>query len=245
MEINMLDEAADPTPAPSPGPPPTPPTPEPKGWQVRLDPPPQASKALADYIVEARDVFQDLADTLGTPEYAVSPPVTRPVTPPLLAADNAAGLAGLAAESYLTSQNDLQGHQTVWHGADGAAAAIAQRASTVGSTALRQLQDRVFRLQDMLTAANLDQIVPASYAERHTAGGGLASYAEYRLAVTVERTLKQAYAVVIRAQTELGLEETPPLVPQFPTVPQGIVPPQPVPMPERQRHPQSPGTLEV
>ncbi|MEV5839556.1 hypothetical protein [Nocardia sp. NPDC052112] len=167
------------------------------------------------------------------------------MTPPLLAAEPAAGLAGFAAESYSTSQNLLQGHQTVWHGADGAAVTIAQRAATVGSTALRQLQDLVYRLQDRLTAANLDQSVPASYTERPSVGGGLASYAEYRLAVTVERTLKQAYDVVNRAQTELGLDGTPPLVPQFPTVPKGIVPPQPVPMPERQRHPQSPGTLEV
>ncbi|MGO4648939.1 hypothetical protein AB4305_28900 [Nocardia sp. 2YAB30] len=49
MEIDLFDEAADPTPAPSPGPPPTPPEPKPKGWQVPLAPPPQASKALADY----------------------------------------------------------------------------------------------------------------------------------------------------------------------------------------------------
>lgn len=238
----MLEEPADPTPAPSPGPAPTPPKPEPKGWQVPLDPPPQASKALADYVVDARDIFQDLADTLGTPEYAVSPPVA----PPLLPADKAAGLAGFATESYSTSQNVLQGHQTVWHGADGAAVTIAQRAATVGSTALQQLQDLVYRLQEMLIAANLDRTVPASYTERPSAGGGLASYAEYRLAVTIERTLMQAYDVVASAQAELGFLDTAPwLVPQFPTVPKGIVPPQPVPMPERQRHPQSPGTLEV
>ncbi|WP_433711055.1 hypothetical protein ACQP2U_33060 [Nocardia sp. CA-084685] len=241
----MLEEAADPTPAPSPGPAPTPPKPEHKGWQVPLDPPPRASKALADYIVEARDVFQDLADTLGTPEYAVSPPKGPPVALPLLAVAEAAGLVGFAAGSYSTSQNVLQGRQTVWHGADGTAVTIAQRAATVGSAALRQLQHLVYRLQEMSAATNLDQTVPASYTERPSASGGLASYAEYRLAVTVERTLKQAYAVVIHAQTELGLQEIPPLVPQFPAVPKGIVPPQPVPLPERQRHPQSPGTLEV
>lgn len=244
MEINLFEEAADPTPAPSPGPPPTPPEPKPKGWQVPLDPPPQASKALADYIVEARDIFQDLADTLGAPEYAVSPPAP-PVTPSLPAVDKATNPAGFAVESYSASQNALQGRRTVWHGADGAAVTIAQRAATVGSTALQQLQDLVYRLQDVLTAANLDQTVPASYTEHAPAGGGLASYAEYRLAVTVERTLKYAYDVVSRAQTELGLDGVVPLVPQFPTVPKGIVPPQPVPMPERQRHPQSPGTLEV
>jgi hypothetical protein len=245
LEINLADRTTDPTPSPSPGPPPTPPPSKPKGWQVKLDPPSQASKALADYIVKARSIFQDVAHTLGTPDYAVPPPVIPPANPSVPAADMTTGLAGFAAASYSTSQNVLQRHSAGWHDTDGTVVTITQRAATVGSMALQQVKDLVYRLQDVLNAANLDRAVPASYTEHPSAGDGLTSYAEYRLAITVERTLQQAGEVLRRAHTDLRLEGFHFFVPAPPIIPEGIVPPQPVPMPELQRHPQGPMTLEV
>ena len=248
MEINPLEGTSDPTPSPSPGPPPTPPPPKPRGWQVPLDPPPQASKALADYTVRIRRVFQLLANTLGNPQYAVPPPVpppVPPVAPPAQPADKASNLTGFTAASYSTSQNILQGHSAAWHDADGTTLTTAQQASTVGLTALRQIKDLVYRLQDMLNAANLVRTVPASYTEHSSAGSSLASSAEYKLAIAMQRTLDQAVEIVGRAQADLGLEQIQPAYPVFPTVPESVVPPQPIPMPELQPPPPNQGTLEV
>ncbi|MGW1743294.1 hypothetical protein ACWCPQ_31305 [Nocardia sp. NPDC001965] len=160
-------------------------------------------------------------------------------------ADTTIDLAGFAKASYSTLQNVLQHHSAGWHGADGTAATITQRVATVGAMALQEIKDMVCRLQDVLNAADLDSAVPASYTERSSAGDELSSFAEYRIAVTVERTLEQADEVVSRAQADLGIEGSNSLAPVFPTVPEGIMPPRTVPMPERQRHPQGPTTLEV
>ncbi|MGW4328354.1 hypothetical protein ACWEKR_20920 [Nocardia sp. NPDC004573] len=245
MEIDLPEGTADPTPSPSPGPSPTPPKPKPKGWQVPLEPPPRVSKALADYIIAARSVFQDLADTLGTPKYAVPPPKSPPVAPPSLPSNETTRLTGFAAATYSTFQGRLQGHSAAWHGTDGTALTTAQQAATIGATALQQIKDLVYRLQDTLNAANLDRAVPASYTERPSTGS-LASYAEYKLAITIERTLQQAIEVFSRAQMDLGVEVAlTPLVPVIPLVPEGMVPPGPVPMPQPQPYSRDPGVMEV
>ncbi|WP_330229445.1 hypothetical protein OHA40_25780 [Nocardia sp. NBC_00508] len=238
---------SDPTPSPSPGEPPTPPgsKPKPEGWQVPpLDPPPGASKVLADYFVGARKVFQALAEILGTPEYAVPPPIPPPAAPPpSLPEGEAVGLTGFAATALSTSQNVLQGHSAGWQGTDGTNFTIAQRAATVGSAALKELQEIVYRLQDVLNAAVL--VLPASYTERPSAGGNLTSFAELKLAGAVDQALRQAYDAVSRAKRELGLETALPRPPEFPKFSMELVPPRPAPMPQRQEYVQNPGILEV
>ncbi len=245
MEINSVEGTTDPKPSPSPGPSPSPRLSKPEDWQVELDPPCQASKALATYVVKARSIFRNVADTLGTPDYAVPPPIAPLTNPPVPSADMTISLAGLAAASYSTVQNTLQGHSAEWDGADGTAVTITQGAATVGSAALRRVKYLVCRLQDVLNTTNLDRTVPASYTEHPSAGDGLTSYAEYRLVLTIEQTLDQTVDIVSKTQSDLGLTELIPLIPDFPIVPEGIVPPGPVPLPERQRQPQGPTVLEV
>ncbi|MGK8525112.1 hypothetical protein ACRS6B_27870 [Nocardia asteroides] len=52
---------------------------------------------------------------------------------------------------------------------------------------------------------------------------------------------------MIRAHEAAGKDEATLAIPQlpFPIVPDGILPPQPAPMPQRQRYSQEPGTMEV
>ncbi|NUS92771.1 MAG: hypothetical protein HOQ36_10220 [Nocardia sp.] len=155
------------------------------------------------------------------------------------------GLAGFAAESYSTFHNILQRHSTGWDGADGTALTITQRTATVGATALQRVKGLVDRLREVLDATDLVRTVPASYTEPSAADDGLASYVEYQVVLTVERTLEQAGAILNRAQEDLGLEVSNPLLPVFPVVPEEVMPPRPVPMPGRQRRPQGPTTMEI
>ncbi|WP_157172977.1 hypothetical protein [Nocardia exalbida] len=241
MDINLSESKTGPTPSPSPGPSPIAP---PKGWQVPLDPPPRASKALADYVVAARRLFQELVDTLGTPRYAVPPPVVPPAAPPLLPA-GATSPTGAAAASYASFQDVLRSRSAAWHGTDSTAIATAREVATIGSAALQQIQDLVHRLQDVLNAASLDRTVPAAYTKRPSTDV-LASYAEYQLVLTVERTLQRAIDVLMRAQEDLGDKYVlAPLTPAIPVVPEGMLPPEPVPMPELQWPPRNQGTMEV
>lgn len=241
MDINSSKGKTGPTPSPSPGPSPIAP---PRGWQVPLDPPPRASKALADYVVAARRVFQDLVDTLGTPRYAVPPPVVPPAAPPLLQA-GATSPNGSAAASYASSQDVLRSRSAAWHGTDGTVITTAREVATIGSAALKQIQDLVHRLQDVLNAASLERTVPAAYIERPSTDV-LASYAEYQLVLAVERTLQRAIDVLERAQKDLGDKYVfGPLTPAIPLVPKGTVLPEPVPMPQLQRNPRNQGTMAV
>ncbi|MFR9774069.1 hypothetical protein [Nocardia sp. SC052] len=202
-----------------------------------------ASDALADYVVEARIQLQALVDLLGAPDYAVAPPVTTPDAPP--EKPTAANMTGISAAAYSTLRTVLESHSEVWRAADGTVVITAQRAATVGLAALQQIKYLVHQLQEMFDATDLDPVVPAFHTKISSGSGGLASYTEYRLAITIQQALHQAGHVVDQAQMELGIDAISPMPPRIPSFPEQKIPPHPAPMPELQRNSPNSGTLEV
>ncbi|GAA5065415.1 hypothetical protein GCM10023318_52510 [Nocardia callitridis] len=186
-------------------------------------------------------MFQELVDTLGSPNYAVDPPAPPPAAPK---PELPVGLSGFTTAAYSNSSDAMHTHSTLWRDTQSSAVDIAQHAATVGSQALEQIQNLVHQLQEFLDAAALNVPMQATYRSGPADDDLLASYAEYRVAATTDEYLAEAIEVFGRAQEDLGLDAESPLFPVIPLLPRDQIPKGPVPMPQRQRWPEA-WALEV